>query len=136
MRNIILGLLFAAVTPGAAIADSMTLYSDVCWHRDAGDLLGYRIATLRLPDATYVLFQAAEGQWTDPSIGKASADALRHGKLVFSVMDGGKPVSFRGAITEKTVTGRFDGLYGLKGEPLTVHLSRVSASSKAAPNCR
>jgi len=80
--------------------------------------------------------QAAEGEWSEPSVGKSSANDLVRGKLVFSILDGGKPISFRGTISEKMIEGRFDGLYGFKGEPLVVRLKRVPASSKAVPDCR
>ena len=138
MRHIvaIVALYFVAGIPVAAAAESFALYSDACWHAEAGDLLGYRIGIMRLSDDAYVFLQAAEGAWSAPFVAKASATDLKRGRLVFTVSDDGKPVSFRGAISEKILTGQFDGWRDIKGKPLTVHLSRNSASKKGFPTCR
>jgi len=138
MRHLVtvLALCFFFGIPAAAVADNFALYSDACWHKEAGDLLGTRIGIVRLSDAPYVFLQAAGGDWNAPFIAKASAKDLKQGTLVFSISDGGKSVSFRGTITEKTVTGLFNGWFGDKGKPLTVRLSRVPVAKKGAPDCR
>ena len=133
--TVLLSLYFLAITPVAAADDSFSLYSDACWHAQAGDLVGSRIGILRLSDAAYVFLQAAEGDWNAPSVGKLSAADLKQGKLVFAVSDGGKPVSFRGTVTEKTIAGQFNGWFGNNGKPLVVQLSRTPASKKGVSDC-
>ena len=137
MRRVIavLALSFLPGVPVATAAESFSLYSDVCWHVEAGDLLGQRMGIMRLSDNPYVFFQEAEGDWSTPSIAKASAEDLKRGKLVFTITDRKKPVSFSGTINEKMVTGKFDGLLDFKDKPLVVHLKRVPPSKKGAPNC-
>jgi hypothetical protein len=131
----ILTLYFMSVIPVAA-ADSFSLYTDVCYNVEGGDLLGHRIGIIRLYDGAYVFLQVAEGNWAQPLIGRASAADLNRGRLVFSVFDEGRPLSFRGTITEKIVTGQFDGWFGDKGKPLMVRLSRISVLKKDVPDCR
>lgn len=137
MRSIvaILSLYFLSSISVATAADNLSLYSDVCYNVEGGDILGHRIGIIRLSDATYVFLQAAEGDWAQPLIGKASAPDLKQRKLIFTLPDEGKPLSFRGTITEKAVTGQFDGLFGPNGKPLMVRLNRVAVSMKGAPNC-
>jgi hypothetical protein len=138
MRRIIvvLALYLLPGIPGAAATDSLALYSDACWHVEAGDLLGTRIGVIRLSDDTYVFAQEAGGDWNQPFIAKATAADLKHGRLTFTISDSGKPVSFHGTISEKMVTGQFDGWQDFNGKPLVVHLSRVPASKKGVPDCR
>ena len=137
MRCIIalLTIYFVSAIPVAA-AERFSLYTDACYNVEGGDLLGYRIGILRLSDAPYVFFQEASGDWSAPSVVKVSADELKRGKLTFTISNGGKPFGFRGTITEKAVTGRFDGLFDDKGKPLAVRLRRISPSIKGALNCR
>lgn len=137
MRRIaaILVLSFLPGVTAATAAESFSLYSDACWHVEAGDLLGQRIGIIRLSDNPYVFFQEAEGDWGAPSIAKASADDLKRGKLAFTFSRRGKPISFSGTIDGKMVTGKFDGLLDFKDKPLVVHLRRVPPSKKGAPNC-
>ncbi len=128
--------LLAGISTTAAVADSFSIYSDVCYNVEGGDILGQRIGIIWLADAPYVFLQAAEGDWAAPMVGKASADDLKRGKLVFAVSDGGKPLSFRGTITEKLINGQFEGWFGDKGKPLAVNLKRVPVSQKGTANCR
>jgi hypothetical protein len=136
MRRVIavLVLSFLRGVPAAATED-FSLYSDACWHVEAGDLLGQRIGIMRLSDNPYVFFQEAGGDWSRPSIAKASADDLKRGKLVFTISDRGKPISFSGTINERMVTGRFEGLLDFKDKPLVVHLKRVPPAKRGVPNC-
>ncbi|SRR5258706_8372326 len=138
MRRIIaiLALYFLPGIPVVAAADSFALYTDACYHVEAGDLLGYRIGVIRLSDDPYVFVQEAGGVWAKPIVAKASATDLKRGRLVFTISDDGKPVSFRGTISEKMVTGQFDGWLDFKDKPLVVRLSRVPASKKGVPDCR
>jgi|SRR6185312_12685148 len=137
MRRIIAILpLYFLPSISATAADNLSLYSDVCYNVEGGDILGYRMGIMRLSDATYVFLQAAEGDWAQPLIGKASASDLKQRKLVFTLANERKLLSFRGTITEKAVTGQFDGLFGPHGKPLVVRLPRIAVSMKGAPNCR
>jgi hypothetical protein len=131
-----LGTVFLPGIPIAAAADSLALYSDACWHVEAGDLLGTRIGVIRLSGDTYVFAQEAGGDWNQPFIAKATAADLKRGRLTFTISDAGKPVSFHGTISEKIVTGQFDGWQDFSGKPLVVHLSRVPTSKKGVPDCR
>ena len=128
-------LMATGVSTPALAADNFSLYSDACYNVEGGDLLGHRVGILRLPDDVYVFVQVAEGVWTDPFIAKASAADIKRGKLIFSFPDKEKRISFRGTIGDKSVIGRFDGWLDFKGKPLMVHLARMAASKKGAPNC-
>ena len=138
MRRIVavLALYLLPGIPFAVAADTFTLYSDACYHVEAGDLLGYRIGVIRLSDDPYVFLQSAGGVWGQPFIARASAADLKRGKLVFTFSSDGKPIGFRGTISEKMVTGQFDGWRDFKDKPLVVRLKRISVSQKGGPDCR
>lgn len=137
MRRIVLAMVacLLLVSPIAIADERVAIYSNVCWHAEAGDLLGDRIGVLRLSDSPYVFVQSASGEWETPFLAKASADDLKRGKLNFVITDGPKSIHFHGTISEKSVTGQFDGWRDDKGKPLVVRLVRSMASKKRVPNC-
>lgn len=131
---VVLSVLFAAQAfwGAASAAESFAVYSDVCLHRETGDLLGTRIALMRFADATYVFVQIAEGQLEEPLVSEMSGDPARTGRLEFKLADGGTPISFRGKISDGAVIGRF--------EPTALgrvfHLRRVRMPETHFPECR
>ncbi|WP_063702459.1 hypothetical protein [Bradyrhizobium centrolobii] len=55
-------LSIAVTVSNAAPSDDsgVTVYSDICYHAEAGDLLGTRVVLLRLKGGDYVVYQIAE----------------------------------------------------------------------------
>jgi hypothetical protein len=51
------------------------VYENVCLHAESGDLLGERFTILPLGEATYVVYQAADGRVTPASVGQAKLNA-------------------------------------------------------------
>lgn len=66
---------------GAAPATPFTLYSDVCYHRESGDILGTRIGILRLPEGRYLYLQFAEGDFVAPQMIMLVPEDLQGGQL-------------------------------------------------------
>ena len=130
-----LGLLVAG-RASAAPAPGFTLYSDVCYHRESGDILGTRIGVLKLPEDIYLYLQFAEGEFSPPQLIKLGPNGLKAGQLAFSAQIGAKgpASSFRGHITDTALTGAFDNT--LPPEERRLSLRRISPDKKGFPDCR
>lgn len=136
MRGAIAALmlcLFAGVAQAAAVEPSaFALYSNVCFHQEAGDLMGVRIGVLRLGDANYAFLQWAEGVLTEPHVVTLQPGELRNDRLTFSTSIANKPVTFKGRVTDKLLSGTLS--YGTAER---VNLPRVlSPSKKGVADCR
>ena len=113
-----------------------TFYSDICLHRETGDLLGTRIGVMKLRDATYIFYQIAEGEFEQPQIIKLTKDGLAGSKLSFPVADPDRPSTFVGTIGERAIEGHFtNGAVGPKGTG-TYDLGRVELPEANFPACR
>jgi len=122
----------------ARAAESIAIYSDACIHGESGDLVGVRIAVVRLGDAPYFFVQWAEGEhFGQPEMNKLSPEDLSKGKLNFAIRNGQNPARFSGRITEKAVTGSFDnkGLMRDLGTKV-LNLPRVPLSQQTYGSCR
>jgi hypothetical protein len=124
-------LLFLAGRAEAQAAERFTLYSDICYNYESGDIGGVRFGVLRLTDANYVFLQWAEGVLTEPHIVMLDPADLKNGKLVFSTPVQDKHVTFQGRITDTTVTGTLS--YGTAEK---IHLRKISLSQKGFAPCQ
>ena len=130
----------AALVSQSALAvpePGFTLYSDVCYHREGGDVLGTRMGILRLPEASYLYLQFAQGDFEAPQMIKLGPDDLKAGRLTFSaqILAKGPGSTFHGRITGMAVTGAFDNVPGLsRGGHL--NLSRIVPDKKGFPDCK
>ena len=128
-------VLFGSLLTASAQAQvpSMTVYSDICMHEETGDLLGTRVALLKLPDATYVFFQLAEGELSPPVIGKL----LQRGETIaFEVDLYGKTLKFIGTLTNTAITARLSN-NGLSPSGSEVfRLPRIRDTTASIPRCR
>jgi hypothetical protein len=139
MSRILTALLLILLPVGGAVAvewapENLAVYSNVCVHRQTGDLLGTRIALLRFADATYVYVQIAEGELETPQVIKLSDDPWKTSHLQFVMMGDGAPRVFRGALSSNALSGNFEeaGLNTI-GHPVT-RLPR--STEKYFPECR
>jgi hypothetical protein len=142
MRRFSLGLLFLASTASGTVnaanpeSGGIRLYSDICYHVEAGDVLGTRIAILNLEDGPYVLYQEAQGDLGQAQIVRVDRKDIANSKLIFSIQDDGKSETFRGSITAERITGRFDdNRTGVLGNAI-FKLNRVMLPHRGFPDCR
>ena len=114
------------------LPESFVVYSNVCVHRETGDLLGTRIALLRFSDGAYVLVQSAEGELEAPDTIKLAEDPWKTSRLRFA-MTGSQKI-FHGTLSPGALSGNFDeaGLNSL-GRPVKA-LPR--SAEKFFPECR
>lgn len=119
----------------AAPAPGFTLYSDVCYHRESGDILGIRIGLLKLPEVSYLYLQSAEGEFTPPQLIKLEPDDLKGGRLTFSaqILAKGPLSSFHGRITDAALTGTFDST--LPSDERHLNLRRIAPGKRGFPDC-
>jgi hypothetical protein len=133
---IMVGLLPCSIAAGKESRTGFKFYSDVCLHRETGDLLGTRIGVMTLPDGIYIFFQEAEGQLEEPQTFKLARNALTGSKLSFSLTDSAGQRTFVGTISEAAINGRFtDGGVGPKGNG-RYDLKRVALPESGFPECR
>jgi hypothetical protein len=111
--------------------DIVAIYSDVCWHEEAGELVGKRILIMSTSGDYFVgdyfvFFQGPEGDAMPPHVTEAT---IEKGKINFSYPasdDSGKSrmVTFSGKITPLMITGSLS--YGPAGtyEKETLRLKR------------
>lgn len=138
MRNVAAMAVLAVLameSASPAPAPGFTLYSDVCHHRESGDILGTRIGLLKLPEASYVYLQSAEGVFMPPQLIKLGPDDLKGGRLAFSaqILAKGPPSSFHGRITDAALTGTFDNT--LPSDERHLNLRRIASGKKGLPDC-
>ena len=132
-----MAVLAALVTQSASAAPGFTLYSDVCYHREGGDVLGTRIGILRLPEASYLYLQFAQGDFEAPQMIKLGPDDLKAGRLTFSaqILTKGRGSTFHGHITDLALTGAFDNAPGPSGNG-HLNLPRIALDKKGFPDCK
>lgn len=125
----------AAQSALAAPEPGFTLYSDVCYHRDSGDILGTRMGILRLPEASYLYLQFAEGDFTPPQLVKLDRQGDR---LSFSaqILAKGPMSVFHGRITGAMPTGAFDDHAQAPSGKTRFDLRMTSAGKKGFSNCK
>ena len=130
-----LGLLAAGSASGAP-APGFSLYSDVCYHRESGDILGTRIGILKLPEASYLYLQSAEGVFTSPRLVELGPDGLKGGQLTFTtqILLKGPQTTFHGRVTDTALTGSYDNTLGADSRRL--NLRRISPEKKGFPDCK
>jgi hypothetical protein len=130
------GLALAVGRASAAPTPGFTLYSDVCYHRESGDILGTRIGILKLPEASYLYLQSAQGAFTPPQLIKLEPGDLKDGRLTFStrILLKGPQSSFHGRVTDAALTGTFDN--ALPFDERRLNLRRISPDKKRFPDCK
>ena len=132
----VLGLLPCAAASAQERGSGFVFYSDVCLHRETGDLIGTRIGMMKLRDAVYVFYQDAEGQLEQPQIVRLARGGLTGSKLSFKVDDSGGQRTFAGTVSETAIEGHFtDGGVGPKGNG-RYDLKRVALPESGFPECR
>lgn len=115
-----------------------TLYSDLCLHRQSGDVLGTRIGFLNIRGGTYIFYQASAGELEAPQImplpdGQlAKSQFLRFSAKTFSGTD-----QFSGVVTPQAIDGNFQGAktddFGKGGRDM--HLPKVDPQA-GLPYCK
>src|SRR5262249_50674741 len=116
----------AGLSPQARAAEPIPheialVYTNVCYNRQGGDLIGVEITLLRLPDGDKVVVRWAEGIWENPVVADADVDQ-QSGTLSFTTPD---QTSFSGKISGDRMAGKFrrngkvttdldSGAFGLK----------------------
>jgi hypothetical protein len=110
--------------------EMVTIYSNVCYHEESGDLLGALVLVLKQYGETYIVYQEAEGILTSPKPIKAKVAGDRI-DIEFAEDSPGYVVTFSGKLTDKAITGRFSY------EPdKLVRLVRQPNVSQGAPDCK
>jgi hypothetical protein len=108
----------------------VTIYSNVCYHEESGDLIGELIMILRQYGDTYVVYQQAEGILTEQQPIKAKVEGDRI-DIEFAEDTPGYVVTFSGKLTDKAIVGRFSY------EPdKVVRLFRQPNISQGARDCK
>ena len=112
--------------------ERLAIYSNFCYHVEAGDLLGTRIILLQDygADPHFIIFQQAEGDPTEPRIGRSE---IRGGAIQFEV-DLGQPQHhrFSGTITPQSITGQ---LQYSGAKPRKMRLLRQPNTIDPTPDC-
>jgi hypothetical protein len=132
---VLVGILTGSGMVSAATPAGFTLYSDACYHRESGDVLGTRIGILRLPEANYAYVQFAEGEFAPPQMVKLQVDAKG---ISFSaqILAKGPPSVFHGRLTDGALNGEFDDhLQDPSGKTMFV-LRKVEIGKKGFPDCK
>lgn len=126
----------AGGTAAPQLRPGFAFYSDICHHRETGDLIGTRIGVMNLSDGVYVFFQEAEGELDDPQTVKLHSGALTDSELSFQVTEPPGSRTFVGTLSETAIKGRFtDGGVGPTGTGV-YNLKRVRLPEKSFPECR
>jgi hypothetical protein len=100
-----------AASAGSQPSEVFALYSNLCLHRQSGDLLGTRVALLRLGDGAYAMYQESEGWPGKPLMVKLDPGLLKKSKLDFQVsMEGGESRIVRGDVTGNVLVLTSGGL--------------------------
>ena len=138
--SLLLSLPLAAVNWAAALAwndpfqAEAALYSSICYHVEAGDLLGERVILLNARDSHFVVYQRASGEFRLPIWGRAE---IKDGQLTFSVQDqDGKILAFRGTVSPDEISGTFaNGAASTNWGTSDFHWRRVSPDVRTTPRC-
>ena len=116
-------------TLNAASEQSLRIYSNICYHVEAGDALGVRIGVVQLGNAPYAFLQWSEGYPEEnPKMSVASVPDFKQGKLVFSFLRDKDLTTFRGTITAKGLTGSLSPKW--PGDPKVYRLRRVPLQAR------
>jgi len=114
-----------------------TLYSDFCYHEEAGDVLGTRVGFIPMIGDTYVFYQKGEGEPGPPTVVKLSNDLLKKGILDFNVEEDGRTWRITGTITRAAVLLTSGGnRQWLKDSDKVLRLPRVSLPQHQLPDCK
>lgn len=125
-----LSLASPALAATAKQKEMVTIYSNVCYHEESGDLIGELMLILRQYGETYVVYQEAAGILTAPEPIKAKIEGDRI-EIEFPEASPGYVVTFSGKLTDKAITGRFSY------EPdKVVRLVRQPNVSQGARDCK
>ena len=117
---------------GAWAADdaSFALYSNM--HPESGDVLGTRIALMRLADGTYAFYEESEGWPEKGEVVKLDPDLLKKSRLDFSIMEGGRSFAITGRATQTAI---FLTSGGYRLDDKVLRIGRVTLPEKI-PLCR
>ena len=84
------------------------VYSQLCYSAQSGDVDGFRIVLLRLPEGDSVFFEEADGAIMEPLIGNAMIDP-KTSEISFEIrvpnIPSDDPIRFRGTIDSDNLTG-------------------------------
>ena len=129
------------LSASAAIAapqldDTFTVYSDLCYHAESGDLLGTRAVVMRFKEGSYVLFQVAEGEIQAPQVVKIILDP-KGNDVAFGIAESEKSIAnFKGKITDQLLTGSFDNNWQDRSGKKTFRLPRIVGKQRSFPDCK
>ena len=114
-----------------------TLYSDFCYHEEAGDVLGTRVGFIPMIGDTYVFYQEGEGEPGPPTVVKLSNELLKKGILDFKVEEGGRTLRITGTFTRGAVLLTSGGnRQWLKDSDKVLRLPKVSLPQHRLPDCK
>jgi hypothetical protein len=125
-----LSLTSPALAVTAKQKEMVTIYSNVCYHEESGDLIGELILILRQYSETYVVYQEASGILTAPEPIKAKVDGDRI-DIELPEATPGYVVTFSGKLTDKAIIGRFSN-----APEKVVRLTKQPNVSRGAPDCK
>ena len=123
--SIFLALTFSASLAGAFEVDdsSFALYSNMCVHPD-GDVLGTRIALMRLADGTYAFYEESQGFPEKGEVVKLDPRLLKKSQLDFTITEDGRSFSIKGQITRDSIVLTSGG-YRLNDKPLRIKRAKL-----------
>lgn len=107
---ILVFLASATAVSAADMVNGFALYSNVCLHGESGDLLGTRIALLRLADGVYAMYQESEGWPGEPRMVKLDDGQFKKGRLDFTVQIDRQSRVVQGRVTDKALLLTSGGL--------------------------
>lgn len=112
-----------------------SLYSDICYHKESGDVLGLRVGVLWLgPYEPFVFVQHGEGDMGQARLAKLDRKGAR---ISFTITEDGKTHRFSGTISETEIVGRFPDISVEPGRNRTEHrLKRVYDRQLGFASCR
>ncbi|PIT05152.1 hypothetical protein TSA1_33700 [Bradyrhizobium nitroreducens] len=141
LRDLLISAALSSIvvtTSSAAPSDDsgVTIFSDLCYHAEAGDLLGARVILLRLKGGDYVVYQIARGELAEPQIVSATVGP-KNAEISFKIAQPDEAgATFRGKMTAEALTGSFDNKNwtNRKGEQI-FRLPRIVGRQQSYPAC-
>jgi hypothetical protein len=130
-------ILFASALAAAAHAQApqaaVALYSDLCYHELAGDILGDRLFLINSFDTCDVVFQPAPGWTQRPWTGAAK---IAGNQIQFEVKSStAQTESFSGTISPDEIVGTFASGRTNSKDNKVIHWKRGSAENPRIPTC-
>lgn len=135
--SILLATLISCASPSNATAEAgganefVVIYSDICFHEEAGDLLGDRFFIIYSEGGALALHQFAEGVHGPPQVGQARIE----GSAIRVDFHDPAGSSFTGRLTDSELVGRFSPARTDRQGRQVFHLARQRNERARVPSC-